>query len=609
MAVPCVLRAPCAGAAPLPATTGATRALGAGRVGSVAVAEVTRALGACRIVTAAVEEVTRALGACRIVPTTVEAEEEKEEEVEMAEEVLVDPGATAIPTGGRCIECGADVDCATSLCCVNWRSSWAGLPPCGGIFCPSCFCGDPTYFHTVRPDGGGMACAPAHALQRGFMCPLCRLRGLLGRELTGSPSDTRLSKCLTMAMVDGFNHAAPGTLTRYIAHHNAFAEWLPGDFDFFAADAPAAPPTWDPVYVVLMHLTYATSMFYTRGRTSCGGGVVYGTAVSRVNGIYLRDGADGAVARALRASDVFTEGKSGLRRRVGSNPVQNRPIIWPTYVNYLGELAADALPARARVALVLGQLAELTARAETAPLEFAESLAALRAELRRARLWLLDIVSHRLLMFIMTFGGTRGTEPFRLKYSVWREGLFDEAACRRLGIVDEVTGEPLPQMRLGWQVSKTHQAEKTECVVAAVSASGFRILDCALEVAELLSVLELTSGGLFYDRFGRPRVLGGPGGFLEAQFRPLLRRLRDGGDVGMAGCTDEELRTRYAAWSIRRFAETWLAASAPGIPKCPEAIGDLHMGWVVNVTLYGRTALRYRDYSAADKHGVVGLHM
>ena len=203
-----------------------------------------------------------------------------------------------------------------------------------------------------------MACAPAHALQRGFMCPLCRLRGLLGRELTGSPSDTRLSKCLTMAMVDGFNHAAPGTLTRYIAHHNAFAEWLPGDFYFFAADAPAAPPTWDPVYVVLMHLTYATSMFYTRGRTSCGGGVVYGTAVSRVNGIYLRDGAGGVVACALRASGVFAEGKSGLRRRVGSNPVQNRPIIWPTFVNYLGALAVSLL-----FPLVFAPLLGLGARA------------------------------------------------------------------------------------------------------------------------------------------------------------------------------------------------------------------------------------------------------
>ena len=65
------------------------------------------------------------------------------------------------------------------------------------------------------------------------------------------------------------------------------------------------------------------------------------------------------------------------------------------------------------------------------------------------------------------------------------------------------------------------------------------------------------------------------------------------------------LERRYGAWSIRRFAESWLARATPGVPSCPEILGDLHMGWVVNVSLTGRTAIRYRDYCAADKWGVV----
>jgi hypothetical protein len=513
---------------------------------------------------------------------------------------------------GLCTVCGADVRCRTAICCVNWETEWGGMPPCAGLFCPSCFAGDATYFHSVRPGDGGMCCTRAHALQGGFMCPLCRLRGLLGRELTVAPDDVRLYKCLMMALVDGFHNAVEDSASRYVSHHDAFVAWLPREFRFFSGDRPVRPPAWDPATVVNIHLVYATSLYYTKGRTSCGGGVVYSTAVARVNGIYLRDGADGPIALVLRASADYDARKHGLRDRIGSNPVQNRPLTMLTFARYMLSLEADARVVRARVAqlrVAADELAAHGARAWQGNGVVVGALASVAAQLRYAQLSLLEVVGHRLLMFVMVFGGTRGTEPFRLRFHVWREMLFDEADCLRLGIVDGVTGEPLPQMRLGWSVTKTHQSEKTECVVAATSASGYRILECAQEVRDLLLELGLTEGGLFYDRTGTAMQLSGRRGFIPTHFRPRLLRLRDAGDPGLAGCPDSMLERRYGAWSIRRFAESWLARAAPGVPSCPEILGDLHMGWVVNVSLSGRTAIRYRDYCAADKWGVVRWFM
>jgi hypothetical protein len=86
--------------------------------------------------------------------------------------------------------------------------------PCRVSYYPHCLrVGVP--FSTRLDDGKGLSCTPDVALYKGFICELCRVRSVIGRELQRTPVDVALLMLERATIIYIYNHWSHGTLKAY----------------------------------------------------------------------------------------------------------------------------------------------------------------------------------------------------------------------------------------------------------------------------------------------------------------------------------------------------------------------------------------------------------
>jgi len=484
------------------------------------------------------------------------------------------------------MECGEEAEGVHVYRCRNRAVQVRGLPACRHVVHCECHRANDALFNTSWGGSTGLRGKPGDA-RPGYTCMVCRLQAVLGRELDliGDPIDAMLLECGIMYDIDLTNAIVEGTARTYTQAAAAYERWMAvfmRTSTYREVDEPRDPPTQDRILTFGCHQEYILSNAYTHGVLSEGGAVVASTALARVSGFRHLGLPGGDIQRELSQSVEFRKLQTGIGKRMLHNAVPKRTMTMPACERWLARLSRRH--GRARRRLRLAKRAHSSAGGNTA---------GNRRLVRQLRLLVVSILGELHLVHIQVFGYTRGRVPFTLKYRTWVRGLWTRRRCAEYGVLDP-EGEPMPHLRLLRDFhTKTHTSAWYEGVLAAVTASGHRLLDTAVSLRRALVEAKLTTGGLFYDKDGEPRTLHG---WQEDCLRPALRQMRDEGEPTLRAETDATIKSRWSSWSLRRLCETNFSSASKAIPTCPRDLKIGHSGWSAGKCLRGHISDRYRDW-------------
>ena len=484
------------------------------------------------------------------------------------------------------MECGEGAEGPHVYRCRNRGVSVRGLPVCGHVVHCECHRANDALFNTSWKGSIGLRGKPGDA-RPGYTCMVCRLQGVLGRELDliADPLDAMLLECAIMYDIDITNSIVKGTARTYTQAASAYERWMETYMrtaTYREVDVPRDPPALDRNLTFGCHQEYILCNEYTRGVASEGGPVVASTALARVHGFRHLGMPGGDIQRELSNSVEFKKLQTGISKRLLHNPVPKRTMTMPTYERWAARLGRRHQRARRRLR-----------RAKAARAAPGGNTPANRRLVRALLLLVVSVLGELHLLHVQVFGYTRGRVPFSLKYGTWVRGLWTRRRCADYGVFDP-DGQPMPHLRLLRDFhTKTHTSAWYEGVLAAVTASGHRLLDTAVSLRRALVEADLATGGLFYHKTGVPMTLHS---WQVECLRPALRQMRDEGEPALRNETEAAIKSRWSSWSLRRLCETNFSSASRDIPTCPRDLKIGHSGWSAGKCLRGHISDRYRDW-------------
>ena len=448
-----------------------------------------------------------------------------------------------MPGAHACKECGRYVELSEALACVNWmyavepsRSLVAGAyPPCLSIYHVACYRVSLVTWPTVlTPTAGyktrGRGARTADATTQLFICECCRVRAQCGFDVQGDVGEW-LRELERVRLLCLWSRQADTTVAAVANARRALRRFdakLPG---FCPAAAPPFRRIW-PVPDSRVTLAWAQLEMMVDGKGRGEGGI--------------------RAVGSLKALRTATSDAHRQRAMLDPRAVESEAKI----AIVEGTVPADSIGSTYFIRGLEATLGSKSTQADPLPPSVARALEREFVELQQLASGVWEryeaACAHLALVECYTLF-LRGNEPWKQRYSVFREQPFLRAPCplcghthARVVVNERVKTDPRGfDMVLGVPLSGAglHTLKAVESVI---SLRG--------QAERLLQARGLNTDYLFVRRDGKPWD---NDYFWRAKAVPLLRRLVAAGHPGTTGL-DLSNTARSTIRMLRRGGETFV---------------------------------------------------